>query len=105
MPAETHQHRDQVTSDDVLELLLVVLEVPDRSSAGADTELGEVGIDSDLALLDLWDAIVEEFGERTLGEIDLDDLRAAHTVGELAEVATKGWSAGSLAPTDGDEPS
>jgi hypothetical protein len=83
MPAETHQRRDGVAAPEIIELLENVLGLPAANDA---TSLAELGCDGDLSLLDLWDAAVEEYGERTLGEPDLDELRSATTVGELAEL-------------------
>jgi hypothetical protein len=36
-------------------------------------------------LLDLFDAAGEEFGERTLADVDLEDLQTLRTIGDLAE--------------------
>jgi len=51
MPAETHQQR----------------------GVSPVTALADVGIDNDLALFHLGDAVAEEYGERTVGELDLDE--------------------------------
>ncbi len=92
MPAETHQQRDDVTVAEILDLLVAVLAAStDLADVGPDTPLADLGVDSDLALFDLGDVVAEEYGERTLGEIDLDELRSARTIGALAELFTQLW--------------
>ena len=87
MPAETHQQRDDVTAVEIVDLLVAVLaSSTDLADVGSDTPLADLGIDSDLALFDLCDVVAEEYGERTLGEIDLDELWSARTIGALAAV-------------------
>lgn len=93
MPAETHQHRDAVTTADIVDLLVAVLAPEaDLSDVGPETLLAGLGADSDLALFDLGDVLTEEFGERTLGEVDLDELWSARTIGALAEVYSRLWA-------------
>ncbi len=81
MPAETHSHREAVDVDAVLALI--------AESVGADPDdaaerpLEEFDLDGDLALLDLWTVVAEEFGERSLGELELSEPRPA-TLAELA---------------------
>jgi hypothetical protein len=96
MPAETHSRRDRIDSSEIVEMLENVLGLPPAED-GDDPTLAELGCDGDLSLLDLWDAAVEEYGERTLGEPDLDELRSMTT---LAEVA--GLIASRCNPADGD---
>lgn len=83
MPAETHQHRDPIRPGSVLELLWTVLALPDQDP-DPGVLLDDLGVDSDMTLLDLWDAAAEEYGERTLGDVDLEDLQQLTTLGELA---------------------
>lgn len=83
MPAETHQHSGEVTVTDVLELFGAVLGLSDDIG---DRSLVELGCDDDLTLLDLWEAGIEEYGERTVAEIDVDELRATHTLAALARL-------------------
>jgi len=92
MPAETHSYRDPPEISTVIELLWAVLGGPGEPPA-VDTSLAHLGIDTDLELLDLFDAAGEEFGERSLAEVDVDDLQALRTIGDLAE-AIIGWAAG-----------
>jgi hypothetical protein len=92
MPAETHQQRDDVTVTEIVDLLVAVLAPStDLTDVGPGTALADLGIDTDLALFDLGDVVAEEYGERTLGEIDLEELWSARTVGALAEVFARRW--------------
>lgn len=92
MPAETHQERDDVTATEIVGLLVAVLESStDLVNVGPDTALADVGIDNDLALFDLGDVVAEEYGERTLGEVDLDELWSARTIGALAGLFARLW--------------
>lgn len=91
MPAETHSHAEDVDVTRVLDLLCAVVGMdPDGA---ADRSLVELGLDDDLAVLDLWSAVAEELGERSLGDLELPDRRPA-TVGELAELFLDalGWA-------------
>ena len=45
--------------------------------------LADLELDDDLSTLHLWDAVVEEFGERCTGNLELDGTRPT-TLGELA---------------------
>jgi hypothetical protein len=82
MPAETNQHHEQATVDDIVEFLGCLLEIDDGPGA---ILLSEVGLDDDLGLFSLWEVVVNEFAERALGELDLADARV-DTLRELAEV-------------------
>lgn len=82
MPAETHTHAEAVEVGAVLELLAGVVGIdPDGA---ADRSLTELDVADDLALLDLWEVVVEELGERSLGELEPLEPRP-DTLGELAE--------------------
>jgi hypothetical protein len=110
MPAETHSHRDAITAEQVLELLWVLVTDPEDPDAAAgpfpDRRLEALGIADDLALLELWEQTTEEYGERTLGELDLDAARDAADLGELAEVFARACVADPDAdPDDGAGPS
>jgi hypothetical protein len=93
MPAETHQRGRQADAESVLELLRVLLS-DQGADAGEDVTLSELGVDADTIAV-LWDAVREEFAERTVGpEIDLSDLdpsmtlaAAANTMASLLEGA------------------
>jgi hypothetical protein len=107
MPAETHQRREHVSAAEISELLVTILDLSTSPDAAGPVRLADVGCDDDLVLLDLWDAAVEEFGERTLGEPDLEELRAVATLGELAGlVADRCRAAGDTGGGDdrGDQP-
>ncbi len=105
MPAETHQQRDEVTAAEIVDLLVAVLaSSADLADVEPDTLLADLGVDSDLALFDLGDVVAEEYGERTLGEIDLDELWSARTIGALAGVFARLWDrAGENGPSTGRE--
>ncbi|MGH8996974.1 MAG: hypothetical protein ACRDYB_13265 [Acidimicrobiales bacterium] len=69
MPAETHRLGSRATVEDVLVLLGALLgdeglDDPDHATLAA------LGVDKE-GLVDLWEAVCEEFCERTLGP-DLD---------------------------------
>lgn len=81
MPAETHSRREAVELSTIVELLANILDLDDDDPAAAT--LDRLGVVDDLEVLDLWSAVAEEFGERTLGELDLPDPRP-ETLGELA---------------------
>jgi hypothetical protein len=79
MPGETHQIIQDIDPYTVMALLQVLLDPPEGDESGTVT-LADLGIDDDGAL-DLWQAVCEEFGERTLGsEIDPDLLDPTMTV-------------------------
>jgi hypothetical protein len=83
MPGETHQIGYDIHADSVLALLQVLLGPSEVDETGG-TILADLGID-DYGLMDLWQAVCEEFGERTLGpEIDPDLLHPAMTVAAAA---------------------
>lgn len=71
--------RSDITS--TARLSVVVRMDPD---AAADRTLAELDLDDDLAVLDLWAAVAEEFGERSLGDLEPLEPRPA-TLGQLAE--------------------
>ena len=79
MPGETHQIAYDIDADTVMALLQVLLDPPYGDDSNIVT-LADLGID-DGGALDLWQAVCEEFGERTLGsEIDPDLLDPTMTV-------------------------
>jgi hypothetical protein len=93
MPAETHQQRDAVTVDEIVDFLLATLASSMHvADVDADTALVDLGVDSDLALFDLFDLAAEEYGERSLGELDLDDLWSAPTIGAVARLLAQHWA-------------
>ena len=84
MPAETHRRSSAVATIDVVALFGAVLGLD-----GGVTEhrsLVELGCDDDLTLLDLWEAGIEEYGERTVADVDVEELRAARTLAGLARL-------------------
>lgn len=81
MPAETHTHAEAVDARTVLDFLAVLVGV-DPDSADTVT-LAEIDLDDDLAALHLWAAVVEEFGERSLGDFEPPEPLPA-TLSQLA---------------------
>jgi hypothetical protein len=67
MPAETHRHGSGPNPDEITELLWSLVEDAElKPPEAADRTLAELGVDA-VGLLDLWEAVCEEFGERSLG--------------------------------------
>jgi hypothetical protein len=86
MSVETHQVIPDIDADTVMTLLQVLLDPPDGDDSNIVT-LADLGIDDGNAL-DLWQAVCEEFGERTLSsEIDPDLLDPTITVAAAAMAA------------------
>ena len=84
MPAETHQLAEPPSLDDLVDFIASLLDT-DPSEAST-TSLAEAGVEDDLDLLHLWQAVAEEYGERTLGDFDADFCgEPPHTVEELAD--------------------
>jgi hypothetical protein len=89
MPAETHATTEPIDARDVLDLLDAL--VGDSAvTLEPDTLLTEVGLGDDLALLHVWGAATEEFAERSVADVDVEDLLLARTVGELADSIVRG---------------
>ena len=83
MPAETHRRGSEIEMEDVRALLEVLLYDAATEQVGNGT-LASRGVGAD-ELYDLWDAVCEEFGERTLGpEIDPAELNPCMTLEEAA---------------------
>jgi hypothetical protein len=59
---------------------------------GADPEgaatapLAQFDLDNELSIVALWEAIADEFGERSLGDVDLDG-EVPVTLGDIARLA------------------
>ncbi len=86
MPAETHRRRDAIEPGQVIDLLDALLDEPmGAGGIHAETPLGDLGID-DVAILHLWDALVEELAERGAAEPDVEELLLARTVGDVVEL-------------------
>ena len=85
MPGETHKIIQDIDADTIMALLHVLLDPPDGDDSDTAT-LADLSIDG--GALDLWQAVCEEFGERTLGsEIDPDLLDPTMTVAAAAMAA------------------
>lgn len=86
-PAETHQLGHQVAAEDVLDLLLALL--GECADVRGDWTLASLGVD-DEALSALWDAVCEEFAERTLGpELDPGTLEETMTLEAAAQLMAR----------------
>lgn len=85
MPAETHQLGCNADPGEVEALLWMLIGDPEIEDPTAATmTLAELGIDA-IAMADLWAAVCEEFGERSLGpEIDPGALDPNVTVAVAA---------------------
>ena len=84
MPAETHQ-RGRLAGRDEIHTLPSVLLGGSSGEVTEDTILASLGVDDEPALWDPWDAVREEFGERTIGTVDPGEaLDPTMTVGEAA---------------------
>lgn len=81
MPAETHSHREAVSVETVLDCMATIIGL-DPEGVG-ERSLDELGLEDDLAVLHLWDAVVDELGERSTGELEPLEPAPA-TLGELA---------------------
>jgi len=80
MPAEANQHRPPVTVADIAGLVARFVGLDHVAPA---TPLAAVGLDDDLARFRVWQLAAEEHAERTVTELDDQDLLDADTVGEL----------------------
>ena len=79
MPAETHQVGHAGGAEDVFELLCVLL-ADDTDEDPATATLSTLGVDAE-DLGALWDAVCEEFAERSLGpELEPDVLDPSMTL-------------------------
>lgn len=96
MPAETHQQRDPIDVEGVLDLLASLVGVDAICTESA--LLTDLHLDDDLSILHLWEAVVEECGERCVGELDLEEPRPV-SLPELAQ-----WFAGHLRGEPGQQP-
>ena len=85
MPAETHSHREGLDVETVLGLLAAILGADGGPEQWEGLPVADFGLDDDLALLHLWELAAEELGERSLGELDVEDAQPA-TLGELADL-------------------
>ncbi|MGQ0434348.1 MAG: hypothetical protein ACT452_18335 [Microthrixaceae bacterium] len=95
MPAETHQEREPIDACAVLDLIgLLLAGVADASGLAPETPLKAVGVDDDVAIFRLWDAVSEELAERGFAEPDIDDLHTAETIGELADAIVRSLQRG-----------
>ncbi len=89
MPAETHSHRGELGVDDVA--ALVVDRISELLAVEPDLVVGHARLREDLdaddfVLIDLFDAIEDEIGERTVGfRLDDEELAELVTVNDIVE--------------------
>ena len=89
MPAETHVSQTPMPRSEILEQitgrLADILEIDPADIAEGDSFLDDLDADS-LALIELVEALEEEFGERTVGfRIDDEDLQDLRTVRDAVD--------------------
>jgi len=89
VPAETHVSQNPIDRAEILELikgrLADILEIDTDQIAEGDSFLDDLDADS-LALIELVEALEEEFGERTVGfRIDDEDLQELRTVRDAVD--------------------
>jgi acyl carrier protein len=89
MPAETHSHRGEIGIDDVRAIVLDRLSEllgRDPDDLSGDARLREDLDADDFALIDLFDSIEDELGERTVGfRLDDDELAELVTVDDVVD--------------------
>lgn len=81
MPAETHQHGRPPTLTEITELVVALLGVTRHD---VDQRLDALCI-ADLEIICLWEAVADEHGERSLGDLDFDLAHEAETVADLID--------------------
>lgn len=86
MPAQTHEHGETVTPEQVVDLLAAITGVDE---VDLDASLPHAGLIDDLDVLSFWDAVVEEHAERGLADPDFAEVREARTVAELADAIVR----------------
>lgn len=91
MPAETHQRSEHLDEAAVIEVITAVFDFDEAPTP--DVRLTDLGIEDPLDVLDLWAAVAEELAERSLGELDVDDLEVA-TFQDLVQVFAAAAGAG-----------
>ncbi len=89
MPAETHVSQSPMQRSEIFELikgrLADILEIDPGDISEGDSFLDDLDADS-LALIELVEALEEEFGERTVGfRIDDEDLQDLRTVRDAVD--------------------
>ena len=85
MVAETHSHDEDVTFADVAAFVLVELGGLGAEADPRRTTLADCGYELTLEIVDLVTLVGEEFGERTLSVVDVDELDSDTLVGDLID--------------------
>ena len=86
MPAETHRHAEAVTAADVIALLCAVI---DADAIEVDSTLRDIGLVDELDVFSFWDAVREEYAERSLSDPDVSELLEAVTVRDLISAVVR----------------
>jgi hypothetical protein len=100
MPAETHQQHPTDGAAQLLDLMTSLLAPSGRAVSPTDP-LDLHGLDDEPLQWALWDAVAEEFGERSVAEAgDPDDLDDIETLGDLVGVFATwlGWQSQPATP-------
>ncbi len=89
MPAETHSHRGELDADGVRAIVLDRLSEllgRDPDDLRGEARLREDLDADDFALIDVFDSIEDELGERTVGfRLDDDELAELATVDDIVD--------------------
>lgn len=99
MPAETHQHYVRADTEQLIDLVVALMTPTAGERPPREAALTEVGLADEALRWALWDAIVEEFGERSSVDVeDPDDLVDAQSFGDLIDAFANwlGWTPESI---------
>ncbi len=84
MVAETHSAYDDLAKSDVVDFILNVVAKLDLDAApGATTTLAHCDVRSNADVVELAELVSEEYGERTLLGIELEEIDETCTVAEF----------------------
>jgi hypothetical protein len=85
--AETHSAYDDLSKSDVVDFVLNVVAGLDLdASAGVSTTLADCDVRSSADVAELADLVSEEYGERTLLGIDLEDVEQTCSVADFVSL-------------------
>lgn len=97
MPAETHRHFARADTEQLIDLVVALVTPDGGERPRSDEPLVEVGLADEALRWALWDAIVEEFGDRgSVSVEDPDELVDAQNLGDLIDAFARwlGWPQG-----------
>lgn len=87
MVAETHSAYDDLSKGDVVDFVLNVVAALDLdASAGTTTTLADCDVRSSADVAELAELVSEEYGERTLLGIDLEEIEPTTTVADFVSL-------------------